>query len=55
MTIDTGAYLYRQAMSSYGAKAGKMEELKKLIGERDAFKAGFKQQVIDELEKNDGM
>tara|TARA_B110000879_G_scaffold26513_1_gene35909 strand:+ start:275 stop:1795 length:1521 start_codon:yes stop_codon:yes gene_type:complete len=50
-----GAYLYWVAMHSYGGPAEKKEELKKLLVERAAFKAKFKQHVLDELEKNDGM
>jgi hypothetical protein len=50
-----GAYLYWVAMNSYGGPAEKKMELGKLIVERAAFKAKFKQQVLDELKKNDGM
>lgn len=50
-----GAYLYWRAMDSYGGPPEKKEALKKLFAERTAFKATFKQQVLDELEKNDGV
>jgi len=50
-----GAYLYWQAMNSYGGPAEKKQELKRLLKERAEFKAAFKQQVIDELEANDGV
>lgn len=49
------AYLYWNAMHSYGGPAAKKEELEKLLAERNAFKAKFKQHVLDELEKNDGI
>jgi hypothetical protein len=50
-----GAYLYWQAMNSYGGPAEKKVELKKLIKERGQFKGQFKQHVLDTLKKNDGM
>jgi len=50
-----GAYLYWQAMNSYGGPAEKKQELKRLLKERAEFKAAFKQQVIAELEANDGV
>jgi hypothetical protein len=50
-----GAYLYWVAMNSYGGPVEKKKELEKLLVERSAFKAKFKQHVLDELEKNDGM
>jgi len=50
-----GAYLYWNAMNSYDGPAAKKEELKRLILERIDFKAKFKLQVVDELQKNDGM
>ena len=50
-----GAYLYWVAMNSYGGPKEKKEELKRLFKERGEFKAKFKQHVIDELNKNDGM
>ena len=50
-----GAYLYWVAMNSYGGPAEKKKELEKLIVERAAFKAKFKQHILDKLEKNDGM
>lgn len=50
-----GAYLYWQAMNSYGGPPEKKKELEKLLTERAAFKAKFKQHVLDELKKNDGM
>ncbi|MBT3295961.1 MAG: hypothetical protein HN919_14270 [Verrucomicrobia bacterium] len=50
-----GAYLYWQAMNAYGGPAQKKQELKRLIQERADFKAAFKQQVIAELEANEGV
>lgn len=50
-----GAYLYWQALSAYGGPAEKKQELKRLVKERMTFREKFKQQVLDELEKNDGM
>ena len=50
-----GAYLYWVAMNSYGGPAEKKKDLGKLLVERSAFKAKFKQHVLDELVKNDGM
>ena len=50
-----GAYLYWQAMNSYAGPADKKQELKALLQERADFKATFKQQVIDELEKSNGV
>ena len=55
MHQPNGAYLYWVAMNSYGGPAEKKKELEKLIVERAAFKAKFKQHILDELEKNDGM
>jgi hypothetical protein len=50
-----GAYLYWQAMNSYGGPEAKKLELKSLIKERADFKAAFKQQVVAELEKSNGV
>jgi hypothetical protein len=50
-----GAYLYWVAMNSYDGPAEKKKELEKLLVERAAFKAKFKQHILDELEKNDGV
>ena len=47
-----GAYLYWQAMEAYIGSEEK--KLKELISKRSEFRKGFKQFVIDELNKNDG-
>jgi len=50
-----GAYLYWQAMNAYGGPAEKKAQLKSLIAERERFRRTFKQYVLDELTKNNGM
>jgi len=50
-----GAYLYWQAMNSYDGPAEKQKQLKALLVERDTFRKTFKQHVLDQLKKNDGM
>ena len=50
-----GAYLYWQAMLAYDGPEAKKAELKKLLQKRSDFKATFKQHVVEELEKNNGI
>ena len=50
-----GAYLYWQLLDAYEGPKDKKEELVKLIKERSEFKMRFKQKVIDELTKNNGV
>jgi hypothetical protein len=49
------AYLYWKAMQSYTGPDSKRKELAELLEERTRFKQEFKEQVIAELEANDGV